>query len=59
MHHQARNRWCYIMKIAGDAMICNATCVKAITALSKTLTFAKEITGPVMAQLRGAKCQTR
>jgi len=59
MHHQAPNRRCYIMKIAGDAMICNASCVKAIPALSKTLTFAKDFKGPVMAQLRGAKCQTQ
>ena len=44
MQYQRPNLWCYIMKIASDAMICNASCVKAITALSKTLTFAKEIT---------------
>ena len=47
VHEQASNSRAYIMEIAGSTTICNATHVNTITALSKTLTFAKELRGPV------------
>ena len=47
VHEQASHSRAYIMEIAGSTTICNATRVNTITALSKTLTFAKELRGPV------------